>query len=154
MLQRGDQLLLDLHSGLYVSRRVLVVTPQETWYDERDLRKPAVLQIGQVIRHAAAGPDIVGPALPEDEHVVAVARRNRVPGSVVDLPRDAGGLEQVKDDWVVKDPESPLVVVRDASGRPRHQVEPVRVRGSQHRAEVVRAQREVAEQAVVERQIL
>src|SRR5260370_36715026 len=126
---------------------MLVPSSGEAGDDERDLWQPAELEVVEVIALAAPGALVVRPSLPEDKDVVRVPERHAVPADVVNLPRHAGGLEEVEDDRVVKDPVAPDAVGGDAAGRSGGKVEPVRPRRAEDRAAVVAAEREVVEQA-------
>src|SRR6266849_5476562 len=128
---------------------MLIPTPGEAGDDERDLRQPAELQVVQVIALAAPGALVVRPSLPEDEDVVAVPERHAVPADVVDLPSHARCFEEVEDDRVVEDAVPPHAIGRNAPGSPGREVKPVRPRRAEERAEVVAAEREILEQAVI-----
>src|SRR5712671_3603193 len=128
---------------------MLVPSSGEAGDDERDLWQPAEPKVVEVIALAAPSALVVRPSLPEDKDVVSVPERHAVPADVVNLPRHAGSLEEVEDDRVVEDSVAPDAVGRDATGSSGREVEPVRPRRAEDRAEVVAAEREVVEQAVV-----
>src|SRR5438876_456526 len=116
----------------------------------RDLRQRA---LASVVEERTLRPQravVVLVLLPEKEDVVRVAVGDAVEADVVDLPRDSGLVEQVEDHRVAEDAEAPDAVRRDPARSARREVEPVRPRRPEDRAEVVRAERRVVEQAVVE----
>ena len=151
--KRVDQALLETHADRDVRGRMLVPPVRITRYHPRDLRQ---LALARVVEERTLRPQravVVLVLLPEKEDVVRVAVGDAVEADVVDLPRDSGLVEQVEDHRVAEDAEAPDAVRRDPARSARREVEPVRPRRPEDRAEVVRAERRVVEQAVVERQL-
>jgi hypothetical protein len=58
---------------------------------------------------------VVSEVLPEDEDVVGVAERDRVPVHVVDAPCHARLVEKIEDDRIIEDAVAPDAVRRDAA---------------------------------------
>ena len=87
-----------------------------------------MLEVAEVVAARTVGALVVRVPLPEDEDVIAIPERDAVPGVAVDLPADAGGVEQIEDDRVVEDPVPPETVGRDPARGSRRQIEPVRPR--------------------------
>ncbi len=117
--------------------------------DPRDLRQCAMLEVIEVVANGPERALVVRVALPEDEDVVAIPERDAVPGVVVDLPADAGGVEQIEDDRVVEDPVPPEAVGRDPPRGSGREIEPVWPRRTEEGAEVFPAERELVEETVI-----
>src|SRR5882762_2251043 len=112
-----------------------------------------MLQVAEVVAARPEGALVVRVSLPEDEDVIAIPERDAVPGVVVDLPADAGGVQQIEDDRVVEDPVPPETVGRDPPRGSGRQIEPVRPRRTEEGAEVFPAERELVEETVVKGQL-
>jgi hypothetical protein len=57
------------------------------------LRQSALLEVVEVVAAVSQRALIVRVTLPEDEDIVSIAVRDAVPGIVVNLPADTGGVE-------------------------------------------------------------
>jgi hypothetical protein len=82
----------------------------------------------EVVAARPEGALVVRVTLPENEDAVAIPERDAVPGVAVDLPGDAGGVEQIEDDRIVEDPIFPETVGRDPARGSGRKIERVRPR--------------------------